>query len=96
MELVDSPTSISHPRCEPSALSIVISSSKVQFGSNQQDLLVKTYDSAVIQCVLVVHRHSNVTNDVLSQFWLLQDVCKHLPRVLYRVQLEEMVLAAIP
>jgi hypothetical protein len=95
MEIYDCTTSVSSPGSEPSAFSVVVPSREVKLRPDEKDLLVEANDSAVVKGVLVVHGHADVANYVFGQFGLLQNVRKHLPRVLHRVQLEEMVLATV-
>ena len=74
VKVFNSATIFTNPGREPSTLSIVISSSKVKLGSDKQNLLIETNDSAIVKSVLKVDGHANVTNDIFGEIGLSQDV----------------------
>ena len=74
LKVFNSATIVSNPGREPSTLSVVIPSSQKKFGSDKQNLLIKTYDTAIVEGVLVVDGHANVTNDIFGEIGLAQDV----------------------
>lgn len=88
-------SSFQRPRFEPPFFPVVIASSHVQLWSNQDNLLIQTVYPAIVQGILVNHRHADVAEQILSQFLIPQDICQHFPAVPDRVQLEEMILTAI-
>lgn len=74
MKVFNSATIFTNPGREPSALSIVIPSGQVKFGSDKQNLLIETNDTAIVKSVFEMDGHANVTNDIFGEIGLSQDV----------------------
>lgn len=95
MKIHDRAAAVSRPGREPAGLPIVVARGEVELGPDKEDALVEADDTAVVESVLEVDGHAYVADDSLRQLRLPQDVREHLPRVLHRVQLEEVVLAPV-
>ena len=86
---------VTGPWSEPTAFTVIVSSRQEQFWTDQKYLLVQAQHTTVVKCVLEVYWHSNVTEDITSEFFVGQDFFNRVPAVFDGVLLKEVVFTAV-